>query len=192
MAMIRTLATVAPPSLRALVPRTIKRWLDVVSTEYHRRFRRRAVWERLQALRRIPRALHIEGTNICNAKCVFCAYPQMERPKQTMPMDEFRRIVDEYVAMGGRHVSLTPIVGDPFVDPHFLSRLDDLCARPQLSGLSGSGARSWKPTRAAAISLLRKTWWRYRFRIACQEELRALGEAAGKTGLCQAGSPRGG
>jgi len=36
-----------------------------------------------------PNVLYIEGTNICNARCVFCAYPQMERPKVTMTMDVF-------------------------------------------------------------------------------------------------------
>jgi MoaA/NifB/PqqE/SkfB family radical SAM enzyme len=88
--------------------------------------------ERLARQRGLPRGLHIEGTNVCNAKCVFCAYPQMKRPKQTMAMPLFRRIIDEYVAMGGRNVSLTPIVGDPFVDPYLFERLDDLHRRPEI------------------------------------------------------------
>ncbi|MCX5789400.1 MAG: radical SAM protein [Elusimicrobia bacterium] len=79
-----------------------------------------------------PHALYIEGTNICNAACVFCAYPQMQRPKVTMTMEVFRKAVDEYAALGLREVDLTPIVGDPFVDPHLFERLDYLKAKPEV------------------------------------------------------------
>jgi radical SAM protein with 4Fe4S-binding SPASM domain len=110
--------------------------MDVVNTEYHYRFRRAEIRAHLESLRKIPRGLHVEGTNICNAECVFCAYPQMERKKQTMSMDDFKRVVDEYLAMGGHHVSLTPIVGDPFVDKHVFERLDYLMAEPRVRGIS--------------------------------------------------------
>lgn len=127
-----TLRSLLPPAVRA----RLRRWLDVLDTEYHFRLERAAVRERLEKLRRIPRGLHIEGTNICNARCVFCAYPQMERKKQTMPMADFERVVAQYLAMGGRHVSLTPIVGDPFVDRFVFERLDHLLALEQVSGIS--------------------------------------------------------
>lgn len=110
--------------------------MDVANTEYHYRFQRDEIRRHLESLRRIPRGLHVEGTNICNAECVFCAYPQMQRKKQTLPLDEFQRIVLEYVAMGGRHVSLTPIVGDPFVDKHMFERLDFLMALDAVTGIS--------------------------------------------------------
>ena len=113
-----------------LLPRSWRQWLrralDVIDTELHYRLRRGPIRRRLEELRRIPRGLHVEGTNICNAECVFCAYPLMERRKQTMSMEDFERVVDEYLAMGGRSVSLTPIVGDPFVDKHLFERLDHL------------------------------------------------------------------
>lgn len=81
-----------------------------------------------------PHTLYIEGTNICNARCVFCAYPQMERPKATMPMEIFRKVVDEYLALGRGEIDLTPIVGDPFVDKHLFERLDLLAARADVTG----------------------------------------------------------
>ena len=121
-----------PDPLRALG----RHLLEVLNTEYHLRFQRRAIRTRLEELRQIPRGLHIEGTNICNAKCVFCAYPQMERRKQTMSMDDFRRVVVEYLDMGGHHVSLTPIVGDPFVDKHMFERLDFLMQEERVQGIS--------------------------------------------------------
>lgn len=79
-----------------------------------------------------PGTLYIEGTNICNARCVFCAYPQMERPKATMPMELFQKVVDEYLALGLGEIDLTPIVGDPFVDTHLFERLDYLASRPEV------------------------------------------------------------
>ncbi|MGB3557061.1 MAG: radical SAM protein, partial [Geitlerinemataceae cyanobacterium] len=110
------------PSLKRLW----NRCLDAISTEYHFRFRQQDIQQNLAKQRHLPRGLYIEGTNTCNAKCTFCAYPQMERPKQIMPIEDFRRAIDEYVEMGGKHVAITPIVGDPFVDPHIFDRLDDL------------------------------------------------------------------
>ncbi|MDZ8239465.1 MAG: radical SAM protein [Nostoc sp. ChiQUE01a] len=107
-------------------------WLSTLLTEYNFRFRRNEIRERLKRLRRMPRCLHIEGTNICNAKCTFCAYPQMERPKETMPMEEFRQFIDQYITMGGKHISLTPIVGDPFVDRFLFDRLEYLYSIEQI------------------------------------------------------------
>lgn len=114
----------------------VRHALDVLDTQFHARFRRGAIRARLEELRRLPRGLHVEGTNICNARCVFCAYPQMERRKVTMSMEDFRRVVADYVAMGGRSVSLTPIVGDPFVDKHLFERLDHLMGLPEVRGIS--------------------------------------------------------
>jgi radical SAM protein with 4Fe4S-binding SPASM domain len=116
--------------------RRLRHYLDVANTEYHFRAHRRAIRQRLESLRRIPRGLHVEGTNICNAACVFCAYPQMERKKQVMTLEDFERVVRQYLAMGGHHVSLTPIVGDPFVDKHLFERLDFLMGLDDVRGIS--------------------------------------------------------
>jgi radical SAM protein with 4Fe4S-binding SPASM domain len=60
----------------------------------------------------------------------------MERRKQTMSMEDFRAVVDDYIAMGGHHVSLTPIVGDPFVDKFLFERLDYLMSLDRVTGIS--------------------------------------------------------
>lgn len=126
--------------VRALLPASLqgrlRHALDVADTEWHHLFRRSAIRRRLEELRKLPRGLHVEGTNICNASCVFCAYPQMERRKTTMSMEDFRKVVDAYAEMGGRSVSLTPIVGDPFVDKHMFERLDDLMGREEIRSMS--------------------------------------------------------
>jgi MoaA/NifB/PqqE/SkfB family radical SAM enzyme len=67
-------------------------------------------------------------TNICNAKCTFCAYPKVVQNKtlQTgvMPFDIFKKAVDEWAAAGGEALDLTPVVGDPLVDPGVLDKVD--------------------------------------------------------------------
>ena len=79
-----------------------------------------------------PHTLYIEGTNICNARCAFCAYPQMQRPYATMPVDLFKKAVDQYLELGPGEIDLTPIVGDPFVDKFLFERLDWLAAHPKI------------------------------------------------------------
>src|ERR1700744_542069 len=45
-------------------------------------------------------------TNVCNAKCTFCAYPKVVAAKtlQTgvMPFEVFKKAVDEWAAAGGQ------------------------------------------------------------------------------------------
>lgn len=83
-------------------------------------------------IRAWPHALYVEGTNICNAQCVFCAYPEMRRPKKTMSMELFRLLVGQYCVLGGGEVDVTPIVGDPFADANLFARLDFLAAQPMI------------------------------------------------------------
>jgi radical SAM protein with 4Fe4S-binding SPASM domain len=67
-------------------------------------------------------------TNICNAKCTFCAYPKVVANKtlQTgvMSFEVFKKAVDEWAAVGGQSLDLTPVVGDPLVDPGLLDKVE--------------------------------------------------------------------
>jgi len=73
----------------------------------------------------IPPILYFEGTNICNALCIFCYYPKIkdELPKKTMSIDLFKEIIFDYESIGGSKVALTPTVGDPLVDKLFSERV---------------------------------------------------------------------
>lgn len=88
-------------------------------------------WTRSCAIRSwntVPPELRIEVTNRCNAVCVFCAYSQMRRPKSIMDFATFKKAVDEYLEMGGKNISLTPVVGDPLLDPLLKERLHYLAS----------------------------------------------------------------
>jgi len=67
-------------------------------------------------------------TNICNAKCTFCAYPkvvgQQNPPDRHHAVRRFKKAVDEWAAVGGQSLDLTPVVGDPLVDPGLLEKID--------------------------------------------------------------------
>ncbi|MBI1872576.1 MAG: radical SAM protein [Acidobacteria bacterium] len=69
----------------------------------------------------LPEIVQIEGTNICNAKCVFCPRDDMDRKQGVMDMALFRKIVDECAALGIRHVRLHNY-GEPFIDRQLVEK----------------------------------------------------------------------
>lgn len=60
-----------------------------------------------------PTHLGFEVTNICNARCVFCGYQYLERQKVVLPIDLFKKGLDEFDAFGGGSIGFNPIVGIP-------------------------------------------------------------------------------
>jgi len=82
-----------------------------------------AITDPMERLRRRPQYLKIETTNICNADCAFCAYRFMQRKKGAMSMDLFKKVIDDYVAIGGGALTMSPLVGDCLVDAKFVERL---------------------------------------------------------------------
>jgi|GEM_PF-7013116 len=70
--------------------------------------------------------LIMEPTNICNAKCVFCAYQFQDgfrRTRGVMSRALFERVAEEFKALGGRVVTYSPLLGEPLVDPDFVPRM---------------------------------------------------------------------
>ena len=70
-----------------------------------------------------PIMLICETVNICNNSCVICADSIMTRERNIMPLPLFKHVLDSYVSMGGGYLSLTPVVGDIFMDPYLLDRI---------------------------------------------------------------------
>jgi len=66
--------------------------------------------------------LSIETTNICDAKCIFCANVVMKRKREHLDMPIFKKVVDEFVAMGGAKIDFNAIIGEPLLDPCLLER----------------------------------------------------------------------
>ena len=70
-----------------------------------------------------PSGISFEVTNICNANCIFCGYQYLQRLKAILPMDLFKRAIDEFNDFGGGNVGFTPVVGDPLIDPYIIERI---------------------------------------------------------------------
>ena len=83
-----------------------------------------------------PLFLQIETINICNASCIFCAYPGMTRKKGVMSLQLFEKIARDYAEMGGGSVNLTPVMGDALLDPHILERLQILKKYPAIKQIT--------------------------------------------------------
>lgn len=66
-------------------------------------------------------------TNICNAKCSFCAYPQAVQSgalqRGVMSMELFKKAVQEWSQLGGQVLDLTPTVGDTLLDPDLIAKI---------------------------------------------------------------------
>jgi MoaA/NifB/PqqE/SkfB family radical SAM enzyme len=80
--------------------------------------------------------LRIETCNICNANCIFCAYQYQRRKKMIMPEIMFHKIIDDYNFMGGGNLGITPVVGDPLIDPLILSRIHYARQFPNIKTIS--------------------------------------------------------
>ena len=83
-----------------------------------------------------PLSLAVEVTNICNADCTFCGYQYQERPKTVMPANLFKSIIDEYSALGGGDLRLTPVVGDSLVDKGFVEKVRYARSKPNIEKIT--------------------------------------------------------
>lgn len=71
-----------------------------------------------------PHTLHIEGTNHCNAACVMCPNPIMNRIKGFMSNDIYNKVISEASGLGIKTVSIIS-VGEPFIDKGLVSRIQE-------------------------------------------------------------------
>ncbi len=90
----------------------------------------------LQQLEKRPWNLHIETTNICNAKCIFCAYQYQARPKMVMTDAVYLKALDDYCSIGGGELMLQSCVGDPLLDPRIVERIKEARSRPEITKIA--------------------------------------------------------
>lgn len=90
----------------------------------------------------IPR-LSVETTNVCNAKCVFCANPVMQRKKEPLELTKFKKAIDEFAKLGGTVVDFNATIGDPLLDPNLLERARYVKQFPQFETLGFVTTLQW-------------------------------------------------
>jgi radical SAM protein with 4Fe4S-binding SPASM domain len=77
-----------------------------------------------------------ETVNICTNDCIICAHSKMTRPKTTMSLKTFEKVLHDYSEMGGGYLSLTPKSGEIFLDDFIMDRLKLAKKYPKIRGIS--------------------------------------------------------
>lgn len=67
-------------------------------------------------------SITIEPYNLCNLRCTMCPYKKMTRPKVQMPLNLFKRIVNEATEMGCHTVMLSQY-NEPLMDNLLFERI---------------------------------------------------------------------
>lgn len=70
--------------------------------------------------------LYIQPTNVCNCKCVFCAYRKLEKSGEfgrTMHPATYAAVLEKYQAAGGSVIRLVPTVGEILLDPGIVEKI---------------------------------------------------------------------
>lgn len=87
------------------------------SEEWKIRRRIRKEFDKTKSYGALPTQLAIETVNRCNAACVMCPYPTLERQKGVMSSEVHRLIVDKVAAWGAPIQFITHAgMGEPFLD----------------------------------------------------------------------------
>lgn len=81
----------------------------------------------------------IEPSNICNSRCAMCPYPKMIRPKAIMPMELFKKIVDDCHKEGIINFNLN-FYNEPFLDQLIFDRIKYLKSKGLKVGLYSNGS----------------------------------------------------
>lgn len=68
--------------------------------------------------------LYIASTNVCNARCTFCAYPKLKLDYSTMPMETAQRLMLEWSRAGGHAVDFIVAVGEPTLDANLVEKIE--------------------------------------------------------------------
>lgn len=68
--------------------------------------------------------LTFEPTNICNAKCNFCAYRKIDDKKSIMSFDLFKKWLDQFLEKWWKQIWLTPTVWEAFIDKWLFDKIN--------------------------------------------------------------------
>ena len=70
-----------------------------------------------------PLRLQVETCNICCLKCIICPSSILTVKREVMDEQLFEKIISDYCDIGGGEVSLTPAIGEVFLDNQLLKRI---------------------------------------------------------------------
>ncbi len=127
--------------------------MPVVAHIYHLVYSRRIS----RKIRRFPTLLMLETCNICNLKCVMCPYTEMTRPKSTMSMELYRKIIDDASRIGMTDVCLNDY-GEPLLDRLLFERVAYARSKGMRVGFNSNGTLLLKDDNIKRILDSRLDW----------------------------------
>src|ERR1051325_219337 len=81
-----------------------------------RRIEEEAQYEPASVTPPFPRSVLLEVSNLCNHRCVFCAYPKMTRPGKRMEFPMVERLLRDAYTLGARDAGFYS-GAEPFTAP---------------------------------------------------------------------------
>ncbi|MFN4276633.1 MAG: radical SAM/SPASM domain-containing protein [Ferrovibrio sp.] len=125
---VRQSLTVAPRTLRA-IPRALIAIPQILNTvpaieEYQIQRRIRREFDKSRPHGVLPVQLAIETVNRCNAACVMCPYPTLQRTKGIMSAETHKLIVDKVAAWGAPIQLISHAgMGEPLLDRTIVEKI---------------------------------------------------------------------
>ena len=110
-------------AVSSLYPKAAREYIFLMGTIRYvkRKIIRPNEW--LRILSKPPRAIGLNVTDICNANCCYCAY-RFHKPEGVMDMQVYEKTVREFSELGGGAVGLSPVTGEPLLDPYLVQRIE--------------------------------------------------------------------
>lgn len=117
----------------------INSWKKFNLFEYQKKIYRNYIHEKLKKFKLSDLMISIEPSNICNGKCIMCPYQKMTRRKEIMPMELFKKTVDNCTSYGVRNFNLI-FYNEPFLDPFVFERIQYLKSKKVRVQLFSNGS----------------------------------------------------
>jgi len=93
----------------------------IINSFYKKLYRNR-INKKLNNFKLSDLMISIEPLNTCNAQCIMCPYQKMTRKKEIMPMDFFKKIVNNCLLYGIKDFNLN-FYNEPFLDSFIFERI---------------------------------------------------------------------
>ena len=100
-----------------------KPFRKLVYTKAYKKIYNKVIEKKTKNLSEHPEHFIIETTNYCNAKCIMCPHKTMIRSKGIMPMELFKKIVDDIVQNFQPKSFCVSGFGEPILDKELFEKI---------------------------------------------------------------------
>lgn len=113
----------------------------------------------------VPRSLGLEGFSACNANCIFCEKQFTQRKAVKMDIEFSRRIITEFISMGGRAINFACMTNEPMLDEDLYGKIKHAYHEARRMG---------KPIKVIVITNGTLLNWNENYKKICESGLKLL------------------